>query len=420
MNLAEKILARASGREEVKPGEIVQARVDVAMANEITGPLAIKAFREIGVSKVWDRERIVLIQDHQVPADTVKSAELHRIMRRFAEEQSIRFFYDVGLGGVCHQVMVEEGHALPGDLIVGADSHTCTYGALGAFATGIGSTEMAAVFATGEIWLRVPSTIKVNFEGSFREYVTAKDLILYVIGLIGASGATYKAVEFTGSTISRLSIGERMTLCNMTVEMGAKTGLINPDEKTLRYVEKLAKRPFEPLRSDPDADYEKTLEIDVNRLEPMIACPHAVDNVKPVRSVEDVKIDQAFIGSCTNGRIEDLRAAARILRGRRISRGVRMIVTPASRKVYLQALREGLIEIFIEAGALVTNPTCGACFGGHMGLLAPGEVCVSSSNRNFIGRMGSPEAEVYLASPVTVAASALAGRIVDPSEYLED
>ena len=420
MNLAEKILARASGREEVKPGEIVQARVDVAMANEITGPLAIKAFREIGVSKVWDSERIVLIQDHQVPADTVKSAELHRIMRRFAEEQSIRFFYDVGLGGVCHQVMVEEGHALPGDLIVGADSHTCTYGALGAFATGIGSTEMAAVFATGEIWLRVPSTIKVNFEGSFREYVTAKDLILYVIGLIGASGATYKAVEFTGSTISRLSIGERMTLCNMTVEMGAKTGLINPDEKTLRYVEKLAKRPFKPLRSDPDADYEKTLEIDVNRLEPMIACPHAVDNVKPVKSVEDVKIDQAFIGSCTNGRIEDLRAAARILRGKRISKGVRMIVTPASRRVYLQALREGLIEIFIEAGALVTNPTCGACFGGHMGLLAPGEVCVSSSNRNFIGRMGSPEAEVYLASPVTVAASALAGRIVDPSEYLED
>ena len=420
MNLAEKILARASGREEVKPGEIVQARVDVAMANEITGPLAIKAFREIGVSKVWDRERIVLIQDHQVPADTVKSAELHRIMRRFAEEQSIRFFYDVGLGGVCHQVMVEEGHALPGDLIVGADSHTCTYGALGAFATGIGSTEMAAVFATGEIWLRVPSTIKVNFEGSFREYVTAKDLILYVIGLIGASGATYKAVEFTGSTISGLSIGERMTLCNMTVEMGAKTGLINPDGKTLGYVEKLAKRPFEPLRSDPDADYEKTLEIDVNRLEPMIACPHAVDNVKPVRSVEDVKIDQAFIGSCTNGRIEDLRAAARILRGKRISKGVRMIVTPASRRVYLQALREGLIEIFIEAGALVTNPTCGACFGGHMGLLAPGEVCVSSSNRNFIGRMGSPKAEVYLASPVTVAASALAGRIVDPSEYLED
>ena len=420
MNLAEKILARASGREEVKPGEIVQAKVDVAMANEITGPLAIKAFREIGVSKVWDSERIVLIQDHQVPADTVKSAELHRIMRRFAEEQSIRFFYDVGLGGVCHQVMVEEGHALPGDLIVGADSHTCTYGALGAFATGIGSTEMAAVFATGEIWLRVPSTIKVNFEGSFREYVTAKDLILYVIGLIGASGATYKAVEFTGSTISRLSIGERMTLCNMTVEMGAKTGLINPDEKTLRYVEKLAKRPFEPLRSDPDADYEKTLEIDVNRLEPMIACPHAVDNVKPVKSVEDVKIDQAFIGSCTNGRIEDLRAAAKILRGKRISKGVRMIVTPASRRVYLQALREGLIEIFIEAGALVTNPTCGACFGGHMGLLAPGEVCVSSSNRNFIGRMGSPEAEIYLASPVTVAASALAGRIVDPSEYLED
>lgn len=420
MNLAEKILARASGRDEVKPGEIVQSRVDTAMANEITGPLAIKAFREIGIPKVWDNERIVLIQDHQVPADTVKSAELHKIMRRFAEEQSIKFFYDIGRGGVCHQVMVEEGHVLPGDLIVGADSHTCTYGALGAFGTGIGSTEMAAVFATGEIWLRVPSSIKVNFYGSLRKHVAAKDLILYVISLIGASGATYKAVEFTGSTISKLSIGERMTLCNMAVEMGAKAGLVNPDEKTLRYVEKLAGRPFEPLKSDQDADYEKTLKIDVSRIEPMIACPHAVDNVKPVKSVEDVKIDQAFIGSCTNGRIEDLRAAAEILGRGRISKGVRMIITPASRKIYLQALREGLIETFIEAGALVTNPTCGACFGGHMGLLAPGEVCISSSNRNFIGRMGSPEAEIYLASPITVAASALAGRIVDPIEYLED
>jgi len=420
MNLAEKILARASGRDEVKPGEIVQSRVDTAMANEITGPLAIKAFREIGIPKVWDNERIVLIQDHQVPADTVKSAELHKIMRRFAEEQSIKFFYDIGRGGVCHQVMVEEGHVLPGDLIVGADSHTCTYGALGAFGTGIGSTEMAAVFATGEIWLRVPSSIKVNFCGSLRKHVAAKDLILYVISLIGVSGATYKAVEFTGSTISKLSIGERMTLCNMAVEMGAKAGLVNPDEKTLRYVEKLAGRPFEPLKSDQDADYEKTLKIDVSRIEPMIACPHAVDNVKPVKSVEDVKIDQAFIGSCTNGRIEDLRAAAEILGRGRISKGVRMIITPASRKIYLQALREGLIETFIEAGALVTNPTCGACFGGHMGLLAPGEVCISSSNRNFIGRMGSPEAEIYLASPITVAASALAGRIVDQIEYLED
>jgi len=419
VNIAEKILAYASGREEVKPGEIVQPKVDMAMVNEITGPLAIKAFKKIGVSKVWDSSRIVLIQDHQVPADTVKSAELHRIMRRFAEEQEIKFFYDVGFGGICHQIMVEKGHALPGELIVGADSHTCTYGALGAFATGIGSTEMAAVFATGEIWLRVPSTIQINSEGSFRKYVTPKDLILYIIGKIGASGATYKAVEFTGSTIRRISVSGRMTLCNMTVEMGAKTGLINPDEVTFNYVKSRAGRPFKPLRSDPDAEYERTLEVDVEGLEPQIACPHSVDNVKPVKSVEGIEINQAFLGSCTNGRLEDLKAAAEILKGKKISKNVRMIVTPASQEVYLEALKNGLLEIFVKAGALVSNPTCGACFGGHMGLLAPGEVCVSSSNRNFVGRMGSPEAEIYLASPVTVAASALAGKIVDPVGYLE-
>ena len=420
MNIAEKILARASGREEVKPGEILQPKVDMAMVNEITGPLAIQAFKKIGVPKVWDNSRIVLIQDHQVPADTVKSAELHRIMRQFAEEQEIKFLYDVGLGGVCHQIMVEKGHALPGDLIVGADSHTCTYGALGAFATGIGSTEMAAVFATGEIWLRVPSTIRINATGSFKKHVTPKDLILYVIGKIGAAGATYKAVEFMGSTISQISISGRMTLCNMTVEMGAKTGLINPDEETFNYVKSRARRPFRALKSDPNAKYEKTLEVDVDRLEPQIACPHSVDNVKPVKSVEGTEINQAFLGSCTNGRLEDLKAAAEILKGKKISRGVRMIVTPASQEVYLQALKNGFLEIFVKAGALVTNPTCGACFGGHMGLLAPGEVCVSSSNRNFVGRMGSPEAEIYLASPVTVAASALAGKIVDPVAYLEE
>jgi len=419
VNIAEKILAYASGREEVKPGEIVQAKVDMAMVNEITGPLAIQAFKKIGVLGVWDNSRIVMVQDHQVPADTVKSAELHRVMRRFAEEQKIKFLYDVGFGGICHQVMVEKGHVLPGKLIVGADSHTCTYGALGAFATGIGSTEMAAVFATGEIWLRVPSTILINLTGSFKRYVGPKDLILYVIGEIGASGATYKAVEFAGSTISRISVGGRMTLCNMTVEMGAKTGLINPDDITLEYVKSRTERLFKVLRSDPDATYEKTLDVDVNRLEPQIACPHSVDNVKPAKDVEGIKINQAFLGSCTNGRLEDLEVAAEILRGRKISKGVRMIVTPASQEVYLDALKNGLLEVFVKAGAIVSNPTCGACFGGHMGLLAAGEVCISSSNRNFVGRMGSPEAEIYLASPATVAASALAGEIVDPTEYLE-
>ena len=420
MNLAEKILAYASGRDEVKPGEIIQAKVDMAMANEITGPLAIKAFKEIGIKRVWDSGRIVLVQDHQVPADTVKSAELHRIMRRFAEEQKIKWFYDVGSGGICHQVMVEKGHALPGDLIVGADSHTCTYGALGAFSTGIGSTETAAVLISGKLWFKVPETIRVIVDGKLPLMVYPKDVILNIVGRVGADGATYKAIEFTGSTVKSMDVEGRLTLTNMAVEMGAKTGIIEPDEKTLSYVKQRASRPFRPLRSDPDARYERIFKVNVDDLGPQVACPHRVDNVKPVSEVEGVRIDQAFLGSCTNGRLEDLRAAAMILKGKKIDRRVRMIITPASQEVYLQALREGYLEIFVEAGAIVSNPTCGACFGGHMGLLAPGEVCISTSNRNFVGRMGSPEAEIYLASPVTVAASALAGRIVDPTEYLGD
>jgi 3-isopropylmalate/(R)-2-methylmalate dehydratase large subunit len=419
VNLAEKVLARASSRDEVKPGEIVQAKVDMAMVNEITGPLAFHAFKKIGIQKVWDNQRVVVINDHQVPADSVKSAELHKIMRTFAKEQCITLFYDVGYGGVCHQVMVEKGHVRPGELVVGADSHTCTYGCLGAFATGIGSTEMAGVFATGEIWLRVPTTVKVNSVGEFNRFVTPKDLILYVIEKIGADGATYKAIEFTGPTISGIGVSGRMTLCNMTVEMGAKTGLINPDEVTLNYIKARTTQTFEPLKSDADAAYEKTLEIDADKIEPQIACPHSVDNVKPVKMVEGVEINQAFIGSCTNGRLEDLEMAATILKGKKIAKGVRLLITPASQEVYIDALQKGLFEAFIKAGAYVCNPTCGACFGGHMGLLARGEVCLSSSNRNFIGRMGSPEAQIYLASPVTVAASALAGKIVDPREFLE-
>ncbi len=414
MNICEKILARTSGKKEVSPGEIVEAKVDMAMVNEITGPLAIEAFHEIGIEKVWDNQRIVMVLDHQIPADSVKSAELHKIMRKFAKEQEIQHFYDVGFGGVCHQVMVEKGHVRPGELIVGADSHTCTYGALGAFGTGIGSTEMAAVFATGRIWLKVPETIKISVTGTFQRFVTAKDLILNVIGQIGADGALYKAIEFNGPTIESLSISERMTLCNMAVEAGAKTGIINPDEKTILYVRNRTREPFKPLTSDFDAEYEKAIEIDVSGLEPQIACPHSVDNVKPAAEVEGTPINQAFIGSCTNGRIEDLRLAAEIIKGKKISSDVRFLVTPASQEVYLQALREGLLETFVEAGACVCNPTCGACFGGHMGLLADGEICISSSNRNFIGRMGSPKAKIYLASPATVAASAIKGEITDP------
>jgi 3-isopropylmalate/(R)-2-methylmalate dehydratase large subunit len=417
VNVAEKILAAASGRSEVKPGQIVEAKVDMAMANEITGPLAIQAFKKIGISRVWNRQSIVLILDHQVPANSVKSAELHRIMRAFAKEQDIPLFYDIGFGGVCHQVMVEKGHVRPGELIVGADSHTCTYGALGAFATGIGSTEMAGVFATGAIWLKVPSSIKIDLTGTFRKYVTPKDLVLYVIGKIGADGATYKTVEFTGTSMLQISISGRMTLCNMAVEMGAKTGIIAPDEVTLAYIEECTDKPFMLIGSDSDAIYERTLKVKIDELEPQVACPHSVDNVKPIKEVEGIEIDQAFIGSCTNGRLEDLELAAKFLRGRKVAKDVRLIVTPASQEVYQQALKKGLLEILVEAGAYVCSPTCGACFGGHMGLLAAGEVCISSSNRNFSGRMGSPEAEIYLASPATVAASAVAGKIISPSNF---
>jgi len=419
MNIAEKILAASSGRDEVKPGEIVEAKVDMAMLNEITGPLAIQTYKKIGTEKVWDNQRIVLVLDHQVPPDSVKSAELHKIMRDFAKEQNILLLYDIGDGGVCHQVMVEKGHVRPGELIVGADSHTCTYGALGAFATGIGSTEMAAVFATGELWLRVPSTIRIRAMGSFQTFITPKDLILRIIGQVGADGAIYKAIEYTGSTIDKMSISGRLTLCNMAVEMGAKTGIINPDEAALRYLENHTEKPFKASRSDPDAAYEKTLEYNVDELEPQVACPHSVDNVKPVKEVEGTEINQAFLGSCTNGRLEDLEMAAKFLESRRVKKGVRLLVTAASQEIYLEALQRGLIEIFVKAGACVCNPTCGACFGGHMGLLAAGEVCISSSNRNFVGRMGSPEAKIYLASPVTVAASALAGKIVDPRSFSE-
>ncbi|MEM3702844.1 MAG: 3-isopropylmalate dehydratase large subunit, partial [Candidatus Bathyarchaeia archaeon] len=345
------------------------------------------------------------------------SAELHKIMRKFAKEQEILYFYDVGLGGVCHQIMVEKGHVRPGELIVGADSHTCTYGALGAFGTGIGSTEMAAVFATGRIWLKVPETIKFNVSGEFQRLVTPKDLILSIVGMVGSDGAIYKAMEFDGPTIRCLEISGRITLCNMAVEAGAKTGIVNSDETAILYVKERTKGPFKPLKSDSNADYEEVIDINVDELEPQVACPHSVDNVKPVSEVEGVPIDQAFIGSCTNGGLEDLRVAAGIIKGKKVKENARLLVTPASQEIYLKALKEGLLEVFIEAGACVCNPTCGACFGGHMGLLADGETCISSSNRNFVGRMGSPKARVYLASPATVAASAVNGEITDPRRF---
>jgi 3-isopropylmalate/(R)-2-methylmalate dehydratase large subunit len=418
MNISEKILAKASGKNVVHAGEIADAKVDVIMVHDLTGPLAVEAFKRIGVTHIWDNKKVVIILDHQVPAESVKAAELHKMLRKFAKEQKIRI-YDVGKGGICHQVMPEKGHVFPGTVIVGADSHTCTYGAFGAFATGIGSTEAAAVFATGKIWLRVPEAIKINVEGRFQKYVTPKDLILSIIGKLGAGGAIYKSVEFSGPAIRAMSIAGRMTLCNMTVEMGAKNGIVAPDETTRKFLEgRTAKAlvPFESLKSDAGAPYEKAIDIDVTDLTPQIACPFSVDNVKPASEVGNVQVEQAFIGSCTNGRIEDLRLAAQILKSKLVKDGVRTLVIPASQEVYSQALKEGLIEIFTDAGAMVCGSTCGPCLGGHIGLLAPGETCVSTSNRNFIGRMGSTEANVYLASPATVAASAITGRITDPRE----
>ncbi|MDH5624257.1 MAG: homoaconitase large subunit [Candidatus Bathyarchaeota archaeon] len=414
MNIIEKILARASGRGEVSPGEIVEASIDVAMIHDLTGPLTIDSFRKIGAKKVWNNQRIVVILDHIVPASSVKSAELHKVVRKFAKEQKIDNFYDIGQGGVCHQVMPEKGHVRPGELIVGADSHTCTYGAFGAFATGIGSTEMAAVFGTGSLWFKVPEVIKVNVTGRFQSFVTPKDLILNIISRIKADGAIYNGIEFAGPTIRDMGVDGRMVLCNMAVEMGAKTGIIEPDETTLNYVKSRTKEPFKPVKSDLEGTYKKVLDMDVTDLEPQVSCPHSVDNVKPISEVDKVEIDQAFIGSCTNGRLEDLRLAAKLLKGRKVREGVRLLVTPSSQEVYAEALQEGLIKTFLEAGAIVCNPTCGPCLGGHLGLLAPGETCISSSNRNFVGRMGSPKAHVYLASPATVAASAVTGKITDP------
>jgi 3-isopropylmalate/(R)-2-methylmalate dehydratase large subunit len=415
MNITEKILAKASRKTTVRAGEIVDANVDMIMVHDLTGPLAIEAFKKIGIEKVWNNQKVVVILDHQVPAESIKAAELHKTMRQFAKNQQLRI-YDVGRGGVCHQVMPEKGHVVPGRVIVGADSHTCTYGAFGAFATGIGSTEAAAVMATGKIWFKVPEAIKINVNGTFSEYVTPKDLVLNIIGELGVDGATYKSVEFRGQTVREMSMAGRMTICNMAVEMGAKNGIIEPDGITRKFLQDRVKTlpDFEALSSDKDAAYTQTAEFNVAELEPQVACPSSVDNVKPVSEVGDVPVEQAFIGSCTNGRIEDLRLAAQIMKGKKVKDGVRILVIPASMEVYKQALTEGLIEIFTNTGAMVCGAACGPCLGGHIGLLAAGETCVSTSNRNFIGRMGSKEAKVYLASPATVAASAVTGKVTDP------
>lgn len=415
MTMAEKILAKASGKEYSTAGEIVMADIDVALTHDLTGPLSLESFEKIDVQKVWDPDKIVVVFDHQVPADSLEAAQNHIIMRKFVEEQGIKNFYDVR-EGVCHQVLPEKGHVIPGEVVVGTDSHTCTHGALGAFATGIGSTDMAMVFATGKLWLKVPETIKFQIEGTLDQYVSAKDVVLHIIGKIGADGATYKACEFAGETTRKMSISERMVLCNMAVEMGGKTGVVEPDQKAIDYVEKRSNKKYVVMKTDEDADSLENMQINVDDLGPQIACPHNVDNVKPISEVEGTHIDQVFLGSCTNGRLEDLRAAAQIIKGQKVSDKVRMLVIPASREVYTHALEEGLLRIFVDSGALVCNPCCGPCLGGHVGLLGPGEVSLSTSNRNFKGRQGSPEAEVYLSSAAVAAASAIYGKISDPRD----
>ncbi len=415
MTISEKILARASGSERIQAGEIVKARVDVALIPDLTAILSFKAMKEMGLDQVWDSERVVVVLDHVAPASSINAATIHRDIRLIVEEQRIKHFYDVD-AGVCHQVLAEKGHVKPGMLVVGADSHTCTHGAFGAFATGVGSTDMGAVLATGKLWFKVPETIRIVVDGALPELVAPKDLILRIIGEVGADGATYNAVEFTGSTIEAMSISGRMTLCNMVIEMGAKTGIVEPDERTLAYLSGRAEGSLETVKGDIDAKYKRVLHFDVADLEPQVSCPHKVDNVRPVSEVEGTRIDQAFIGSCTNGRMEDLEAAASILRGRHVHPDVRLLVIPASREVYLDSMDAGLLKVFTEAGGLVCNPSCGACFGGHIGILAPEEVGLATSNRNFRGRQGSPDAEVYLASPATAAASAVTGVITNPRE----
>jgi 3-isopropylmalate/(R)-2-methylmalate dehydratase large subunit len=418
MNLAEKILAAHTDRKQVSPGEFVNARVDVILANDITAPIAIREFKKIGVSRVFDPKKVVMVLDHFMPNRDIASAEMAKIVREFCGEQKAVFF-EVGKAGIEHVVLPEQGITFPGQVVIGGDSHTCTYGAVGAFATGVGSTDLAAAMATGDLWMKVPTTIKFVYHGNLERWVGGKDLILHTIGDIGVDGALYSAMEFTGEAIDALSMDGRFTMANMTIEAGGKVGLFRVDNKTQLYIKSRVQRPYNVYEPDSDAEYAKVIEYDVTGLEPQVAFPHLPANTRPVSQAGNIKIDQAIIGSCTNGRIDDLKVAAQIFKGKKVHPGVRCIVIPGSQQVYAEALNEGLIAIFIKADAAVSTPTCGPCFGGHMGVLAEGERCVSTTNRNFVGRMGHPKSEVYLTNPAVAAASAVLGRIAHPDEVMK-
>ncbi|HEV09461.1 MAG TPA: 3-isopropylmalate dehydratase large subunit [Sulfurihydrogenibium azorense] len=416
MTITEKIIAAHAGKDYVEPGELVTVKVDLAIANDITAPLAIKQLEKYGIDKVHDPNKIALVMDHFFPPKDILSAQQIKISRDFAKKMGIKNYFEGQDSGVMHTLLPEKGFIVPGDLVIGADSHTCTYGGIGAFATGVGSTDIAYIWATGETWLKVPETMKFTFYGKPQRWVGGKDFVLTVIGKIGVDGALYKAMEYHGEAIKALDIDNRLTIANMAIEAGGKNAVIEADEKTIEWVRKRTNREFKIYKSDPDAKYCCEYEFDANKIEPVVACPNLPSNVKPVTEVVGTHIDQVFIGSCTNGRLSDLRIAAAILKGKKVHPEVRCIVIPASDQIYKQALREGLIEILAEAGCLISTSTCGPCLGGHMGILAEGEVCLSTSNRNFVGRMGHPKSQVYLSSPAVAAASAVLGRIAHPDE----
>lgn len=416
MTMTQKILAKHAGLEEVKAGQLIEANIDLALANDITGPVAIREMEKAGFEKVFDKDKIALVMDHFAPNKDIKSAEQCLECREFAKRHNITHFYDVGEMGIEHALLPEKGLTAAGELIIGADSHTCTYGALGAFSTGVGSTDLAAGMATGKAWFKVPSAIKFVLTGKKAPYISGKDIILYIIGKIGVDGALYRSMEFVGDGVAELSMDDRFSICNMAIEAGAKNGIFPVDSKTMMYMKGRVNREITVYEADEDAEYDEVYEINLSELKSTVACPHLPENTKFVDELDKIEINQAVIGSCTNGRIEDMRIAAEILKGKHVAKGVRTIIIPATQEVYMQCILEGLMQIFIEAGAIVSTPTCGPCLGGHMGILAHGERSISTTNRNFIGRMGHITSEVYLSSPAVAAASAVMGYICSPAD----
>lgn len=416
MTITEKILAAHAGKESVSPGDLIQVDVDLVLANDITAPLAIEAFKKLGAESVFDREKIAMVQDHFVPNKDIQSAQQVKLMREFVREYTIKYFFELGETGIEHVILPEKGLVSPGDLVIGADSHTCTYGALAAFSTGMGSTDLGVILATGSTWLKVPESMRIVYEGKLGPWLGGKDLILYTLGVLGVAGAVYRSLEFTGEGVRQLSMAHRFTMANMAVEAGAKNGIFPADEITADYMKDRSSRAGSFIQSDPEAGYVQEIHVALESMEPQVAIPHSPDNVRPISEIGWVRLDQVFLGSCTNGRLEDLREAAALLKGHRVAKSTRLIVIPGSPAIYREALREGIMEVFLEAGAVIGPPCCGPCLGGHMGILAAGEKALSTSNRNFVGRMGHPESEVYLAGPAVAAASAIAGEIISPAQ----